>query len=135
VYGQPQSPYQDPTGRPLSLAPKVTGAFGGTYKRELNDKYKISFDAHSQFSSSYYTSPELDALGIQSFWMTVDLALHLIRSDDMWDLALKCIDCNDNIHITYGLAATAVPGIPAGVIEDIARPRQIVLELTMHPKL
>jgi hypothetical protein len=43
------------------------------------------------------------------------------ESKGTWNM--KCSDWNNNVHSTYGLAATAVLGIPARVIEDIACPR------------
>jgi hypothetical protein len=61
---------------------------------------------------------------------------HLTRADRTWDLALICRDCTDKYYIIYGNdAGTTLAGVPTGTNVLVNRPRQVYLQLTVHPKL
>jgi hypothetical protein len=120
------------------MAAKWLGYLGGSYTRSLNDKYVASFDTRVDFSSSYLTTPELDPLSRQGSYVLLDFSLRLGRADDAWNLALLCRNCTDRIYIVNANSADNGDirvNRSSTVNLDIARPRQVILQLTVHPDL
>jgi outer membrane receptor protein involved in Fe transport len=128
--------YQNLAGRPLNGAPKWSGNLGATYKKELNDRYTGTIQAQLQYSGSYFIGPEDNPAALQHHYALLDVALHLARSDNSWDIALLCRDCTNKYYSVYGTdAGVTTTGTPVGTQVIVNRPRQIVLQLTMHPNL
>jgi hypothetical protein len=112
------------------------GTLGARYKMNVNEKYTALFDAQGYYSSSYFPSAEENPLAEQGGYGTVDLAMHIARSNNEWDLALICRDCANKYYIVFGNdAGTTLQGVPVGTNVLINRPRQIMLQLTVHPQL
>jgi outer membrane receptor protein involved in Fe transport len=131
---------QDASGRPLHLAAKWTGNAGGAYRWDVNDNYWASFSASVKFSSGYYTSAELNPIGYFDGYALVDLALRFGPQSGKWELGLICRDCNDKLYPVFGVDSGANSSPPlngvvqtAGVTAQVARPREIMLQLTVHP--
>jgi hypothetical protein len=106
-----------------------------SYKTEITDKYSVRFDLRTQFSSSYYFTPELHPYGIQPSWITLDTGIHLTKNDDSWDLALLCVNCANTIYVTDGSDGGAVNPGQISVPDAVAvnRPWQLMLQFTIHP--
>jgi outer membrane receptor protein involved in Fe transport len=127
---------QNLEGHPLIGAPKVAGTLGGTYTANINENYMASIAATATYSSSYYPSPEENPLSKQGAYGLLDIAAHLTKSDHTWDLALICRNCTDKYYIIFGNdAGTTLTGEAAGTNVLIDRPRQVLLQLTVRPKL
>jgi outer membrane receptor protein involved in Fe transport len=131
---------QDLKGKPLNLAAKWTGNAGATYKWDVNDNYWASFSAGVKFSSGYFSSSELNPVGYFGGYALVDLAARFGPNSGKWELALVCRDCNDKLYPVYGNdsgnnSSPAVNGVPqpGGITAQVARPREILLQLTVHP--
>jgi iron complex outermembrane receptor protein len=124
---------QNLAGKPLVGAPKWTGTFGFTYKKDLSEKYMASFHAETQYSSSYAPDSEENPLTRQHSYALVDLALHLSRTDNTWDLGLICRNCTDHYYIIFANDAGPFVGSVANI--SVARPREVLLQLTVHPNL
>jgi outer membrane receptor protein involved in Fe transport len=131
---------QDITGKPLHLAAKWTGNVGGTYKWDVNQDYWASFSAGVKFSSGYYTSAELNPVGYFNGYALVDLAARFGPQSGKWELALICRDCNDKLYPVYANdsgnnSSPAINGVaqPGGITAQVARPREILLQMTVHP--
>jgi len=126
--------FQNLGGKPLNFAAKWLGTLGASYKWDVNDRYVASFDASMQYSSSYYATPEIYFLGRQKAFATLDLAAHAGPSDGSWDLAVLCRNCTNNFHFVYGgdggPGSGTIGSSPRG---HIARPRQVLVQLTVHP--
>jgi outer membrane receptor protein involved in Fe transport len=127
---------QNLAGRTLSTAAKWVGSFGGTYKWDVNDGYTVSFNLGGRFSSSYYSSPELNPQGIQPAYVLLDVGMRFGPSDGRWEMSLQCKDCTNYFYLVNGTnpgpgTGDAIYGAPAQV--TVARPRQILLQLTVHP--
>jgi iron complex outermembrane recepter protein len=120
------------------MAAKWLGYLGGTYTRNVNENYVASINARADFSSSYLTTPELAPLSEQGSYVLADLALRLAKSDGLWDLALLCRNCTDKIYIVNansGANGDITADRRSTVNLNIARPRQILLQLTVHTPL
>jgi outer membrane receptor protein involved in Fe transport len=138
VYPVGLTPYQNLAGRTVHMAPKVTGNFGGSYTWDLNDKYGMAFDASADYSSSYLISPELSPLGRQAAYVLLNLSLRLDKSDGSWELAALCRNCTDNYYAVNGISGDngdVTVGRNSTVLFNVARPRQFMLQLTVHPNL
>jgi outer membrane receptor protein involved in Fe transport len=123
---------QDLSGRTVSMAPQWSGNLGGSYTWNLTDRYTASVNAMVQYSSSYFADTNLDPLGRVGSYAMLDAGIRVGKSDGSWELALLCRDCTNKLYIVNGTDGSAIP--PA-VIEDIGRPLQIVLQLTVKPNL
>jgi iron complex outermembrane receptor protein len=123
---------QDLTGRSPYLAPKWAGNVGASYRWDVNDKYTAAIDSQVQYTSSYFATPELVPQGLQKSFFLLNAAVHLARADDTWDLTLLCRNCTNKIYYVYGQDGGTTP--PSANVH-IARTRQIMLTLSVHPEL
>jgi outer membrane receptor protein involved in Fe transport len=129
---------QNLAGRQLNLAPKWGGTVGGSYKWDVNDKYSMAFDASLDFSSSYYGDPSLHPFSYQSSYALLNASLRLSRSDSSWELALLCRNCTNkyyDVNANDGTNGDVTTGLISNANIDVARPRQVLLQLTVHPNL
>jgi outer membrane receptor protein involved in Fe transport len=127
---------QDVKGKTLNMAPKWVGNLGGTYEWDVNDNYRAAFTAGVKYSSSYLPSSELNPAGRQKAYALLDLALRFGPTDGRWELGVLCRDCNDTVYSVYATdsgTGSSPPGFPANVAAQAARPREVMLQLTVHP--
>jgi outer membrane receptor protein involved in Fe transport len=131
---------QDLKGRPLNFAAKWTGNAGGTYKWDVNESYWASFSAGIKYSTDFYIAPELNEVGHFGGYTLLDLAVRFGPQNGKWELGLICRDCNDKVYPVGGSdsgnnSSPALNGVPqpAGITTQVARPREILLQLTVHP--
>jgi outer membrane receptor protein involved in Fe transport len=76
------------TGRPLSVAPEWTGAFGVGYETPVGDGFKFGINADARFSSSYLASGFGAEHSKQDKYATLDAGLRFGAEDDNWTIAL-----------------------------------------------
>jgi outer membrane receptor protein involved in Fe transport len=127
-----QGGFQDLSGQTVSEAPKFAGNIGADYTWDLNDKYTAGVRGTVRYTSSYHADTNLDPLGRVGGFTLFDAGLQIARRDHLWELALICRDCTNKVYVVNGTDGSAIP--PA-VIEDIGRPRQILLQFTTRPTL
>jgi outer membrane receptor protein involved in Fe transport len=129
--------HQNNAGRALPHAPRATGRVGGNYKFDFSADYSLSFSGNVNFSSRYEADPYYNPFGYQAGYATLDAAIHLSRRNDWWDLALIGRDLNNRYIVSSGLeeGTTKGPGQTGDVIDYVERPREVWLQLTVHPKL
>jgi outer membrane receptor for ferric coprogen and ferric-rhodotorulic acid len=94
---------QDLTGRPLSVAPKWTGALGASYEQEIGGDLKVAVDADMRFSSSYLASGFGNPSSRQDGYATLDAGLRLGRQDDRWQIALIGKNLTNQFYVTGGV--------------------------------
>jgi outer membrane receptor protein involved in Fe transport len=126
---------QSLNGRMLTRAPRFTAQLGADYVVPVADNYNVGININGNFSSSYYTSAELNPIGLQKAYLTLDATLRLANVDDAWKLELIGRNLTDKI---YGIAGNDVGSATAGVPADVAlltnRPREFMLRLTVRPE-
>jgi outer membrane receptor protein involved in Fe transport len=123
---------QDLAGKPSFFAPKFVGNLGASYKWDVSDKYTASVDAQVQYTGAYYGEADLNPYSHQKGYALLNAAIHLAKSDKAWDIALLCRNCTNKIYIVNGQDGGLV--VPAAN-EQIGRPQQVLLELTLHPNI
>jgi iron complex outermembrane receptor protein len=136
IYTPTGAAYQDLAGRTLNFAPKVTGSLGANYTWSFTDKYAAQFNIRGTYQSSEYTTPELNRLGIQPSFGLLNLGVRVGPHDGTWEVGLLCTDCTNRVYVTNGLdagAGSAPPGLGAVVFQNVARPLQVLLQLTVRP--
>lgn len=129
------SQVQDLQGHRLNNAPPWTGRFGFSYRRGVLDNYVGTWTANSNFSSAYYYTPDFDPNGIQKSYITFDTSLHFGAADGRWEVALIGRDLFNTVFATVGQDdLTVKPGVPADALGIAARPRQVLLQVTVRPR-
>jgi outer membrane receptor protein involved in Fe transport len=128
--------HQNLAGRPLIGAPRVAATLGASYEWNINQNYMASVGMTGTYSSSYYPSAEENPQAKQGSYGLIDAVAHLMRSDHTWDLALICRNCTNKYYIVFGNdAGTTLTGVPVGTNVLVARPLQLLLQLSYRPKL
>jgi outer membrane receptor protein involved in Fe transport len=136
VNGIQSNGFQNLTGRPLIRAPRWVGQFGADYKMDVGNNYVLSLGGQVNYSSSYFVEPTEEPLGLEKPYATIDASVHFGRSDKTWDLGLIGRNLTSKYFLTGGSSLAAVsPGVPADVEVFVARPIQIMLQLTVRPQL
>ena len=74
-------------GKPLERAPNFTGVFNATYKVPIG-KLELSVAADVAYTSSYYTSADLDVAGLQDKYPLFNGRIALSHPDAGWSLAI-----------------------------------------------
>ncbi len=80
--------FQGARGSRLSLAPLYSASFSGTYTYELNDDYRVRFNAGMKFSSDYNTGSDLDPGKIQKDFMVWNGRIVFAPRTDKWSVEL-----------------------------------------------
>ncbi|MDF8335156.1 TonB-dependent receptor [Novosphingobium cyanobacteriorum] len=79
---------QNLSGRPLSVAPEWTGAFGVGYDTAVGSGYKLGLNIDARFSSSYLASGFGAEHSKQDKYATLDAGIRFGAEDDNWQIAL-----------------------------------------------
>ena len=130
------SQVQNLAGKRLNNAPIWTGRFGFSYHTGIARRYAATWDVDSNFSSAYFYTPEMNPNSLQKNYVTLNTALHFGPSDGRWDFALIGRDLFNTVWATVGQDdGTVTPGVTADALGIAVRPRQVLLQLTVRPKL
>jgi len=70
----------------ISLAPLYSASLSGTYKLDLNDRYKMRFNLGAKYSSSYNTGSDLDPRKEQKGYAVANARIAFGPKDDRWSL-------------------------------------------------
>ena len=126
---------QNQAGNTLPFAAKWTGNVGLDYATELGEGFSGGFNIRAAFTSDYETSPERNPLGHQKGYTLLDAGIRAGRTNEAWTVSLLCRNCTNKFYIADSIdsGTVTVPGQPSPVFARLARPRQIVLQLTVRP--
>lgn len=124
VWTGPGRCVQDLSGRPLTDASRWTSSLNATYEFPLVSDWGMRLYAGTNARSGAYVAPDLDRLGHQNGYATVDASIELLAPQDRFTLSLLAKNIGDVRAKTYLVNAPALTGAKAASIID---PRTIEL--------
>ena len=129
--------HQNNEGKTLAHAPRTTGQVGANYKLNLTADYAMAFYTNVNISSFYQADPYLNPYGVQAGYATVDAGIRFGKLGGPWELAVIGKDLNNKYIVSSALeeGTTTGPGQIGDVIDYVNRPRQVLLQFTVRPKL
>jgi len=117
-------------------APRWTAQWGGEYRTNFANDYALALTTNWNYSSSYFTAPELNPTSLQKAYVTIDASLRFGKLDGPWEVALIGRDLNNAYYAVDGVDAGAgPPGLISDTLMYVARPRQIMLQVTVRPSI
>jgi iron complex outermembrane receptor protein len=119
---------QDLSGKPLPRAPKFVASLSANYDHSLTRDWNIGLSADVRYSSSYNYIETENPVALQRAFTTLNLAARLHNGD--WDLALIGRNVTNEFYADSGVDQPR--GNNSQVYAIVARPRQIVLQLTRN---
>jgi len=130
---------QSLTGKPLSMAPHWTGAFGATYSMPVGNGLRFGISADARYSSSYDASAFGNEDARQHSYVSLDASARISTDDDRWELALVGKNLTNHFYVTGvvdGPSTGSGTGTTAGVHADQlgfgTLPRTVQLQATFH---
>jgi iron complex outermembrane receptor protein len=134
---------QNLSGRPLILAPQVTGSAGFSFAQAIGN-LKASLSSDVNFSSNFFAQLEETPAVRQGGFAMIDAAVHVGRPDDRWELALIGRNLSDVYRSRYvsqvpltgnpALTGTATPGGVSDYSGQINRGREARIQLKVKFK-
>ncbi|MFN7173899.1 MAG: TonB-dependent receptor [Thermaurantiacus tibetensis] len=115
-------PFQDLSGRPTAMAPRVTANLGIAYDTEVSRTLKLGANFDWRFSDSYITSTFGDERTRQPAYMVIDAGVRVATIDDRWELALIGKNLGNQFYALGGGPAPltgANTGLPTAIPGDI----------------
>lgn len=112
---------QNLNGRPLSVAPEWTGAFGVGYDTAVGSDYKFGINVDARFSSSYLASGFGAEHSKQDKYATLDAGIRFGAEDDNWQIALIGKNLTNTFYVSGvvdGPSTGSGTGTAAGVHAD-----------------
>ncbi len=79
---------QNLNGKPLSVAPEWTGAFGVGYDAPVGDAMKFGINVDARYSGSYLASGFGNPFSVQKKYAVLDAGIRFGAEDDNWMIAL-----------------------------------------------
>jgi outer membrane receptor protein involved in Fe transport len=126
-------PFQNLTGKPLGMAPKVTGLLGGHYSMPLggNDMH-LDYLLNARYSGDYNPSSFNNPLAHEGSYTVLDAGLRLFVKDDKYEFAVVGKNLTNKFYVsgvvdgpsTGGGTGTAA-GVPADQLGFGSLPRTI----------
>ncbi|WP_066553323.1 TonB-dependent receptor [Croceicoccus bisphenolivorans] len=128
---------QDLTGKPLSVAPKWTGAFGVNYETDITNDLMFGLTANARYSDSYNPSAFDNPIAVQDSYWTLDAGLRFGAADGNWQLAVIGKNLTNEFYVTgvvdgpsTGTSSGGVTGTKADQLGFGTLPRTVKVELT-----
>lgn len=129
--------YQDLAGKPLSVAPRWTGALGIAYETEVGGGHIIGASIDGRYSSSYLGSAFGHPDTRQEAYATLDASVRFGAEDGRWQIALIGKNLTNHFYFlgSYDGASTGSgTGTASGVRADQvglgALPRTVQVQVT-----
>jgi outer membrane receptor protein involved in Fe transport len=126
---------QDLSGHTLAHAPMWTGQLGTNYRAAITSKYSVGWRLTGNLSSSYESVDQLNPLGRQGGYMTLDSALRFGRLDGPWEIGFIVRDLTNKLYKTSGFDDGVAFTHPGDALLYVNRPRQWLLQVTVRPEL
>jgi outer membrane receptor protein involved in Fe transport len=128
---------QNLNGKPLSVAPKWTGAFGVGYDTPVGSGTKLGLNVDARYSDDYLASGFGNLRSRQSSYVTIDAGIRFGAEDDNWQIALLGKNLTNRFYVTGvvdGPSTGGGTGTPAGIRADqlgfAALPRTVQIQVT-----
>ncbi|MFN4136574.1 MAG: TonB-dependent receptor [Novosphingobium sp.] len=128
---------QNLNGRPLSVAPEWTGAFGVGYETPVSDGYKFGLNVDTRFSSSYLASGFGNPFSRQGKYAVLDAGVRFAAEDDNWQIAVIGKNLTNRFFVTgvvdgpsTGGGTGTAGGIRADQLGFGNLPRTVQVQLT-----
>lgn len=129
--------YQDLTGTELSVAPKWTATFGGSYDTTLSSDWRFGIGADVRYSGSYNPSGFGNPAAERDGYITFDASIRVGPADENWQVAFIGKNLTNKFYVTGvvdGPSTGSGTGTPGGVQADQLGfgnlPRTLTLEFT-----
>lgn len=117
---------QDLTGRPFPRAPKVAISASAIYDRPLLGDWNLGITTDVRYNSSYNYIETQNPVAFQKAFATLDMSARI--HNETWDAA---IIGRNLTNVFYALSGTdQARGLNSQVYAIVARPREVVLQLT-----
>jgi iron complex outermembrane receptor protein len=126
---------QNLSGQTLAHAPMWTGQLSSDYRAAVTPAYSLAWRLSANLSSSYNSVDQLNPLGRQGGFATMDSALRFGRIDGPWEIGFIIRDITNKIYRTAGFDDGVAFTHPGDALEYVNRPRQWLLQLTVRPAL
>jgi iron complex outermembrane receptor protein len=125
----PGSCSQNLSGRPLTDAPKFSASANLNFTAPVGGDWQVEANGGINYRSSHYVAPDLDPLGLQNGFATVDGSIGLIAPSDRLSFTVLAKNIFDVRAKTYVVNAVLFSGAKAASIID---PRTIELRATLR---
>ncbi len=99
--GKPGPCVQDLSGRPLMDAPKFSANLNASFEQQLANDWGVRFNVGTNIRSSAYVAPDLDPIGLQKAYATIDSSLEVTSPGDHITFALVGRNLGDVRAKTY----------------------------------
>jgi iron complex outermembrane receptor protein len=125
---------QNLAGQVLVQAPEAVGALGFDYETEAFGNHKIGFAGRVNHTSGFWTTPQKNPLSYQKAYTTLDASARFGSADDAWEVALIGRNLTNKYYQFSAIDSGIVtPGVIGDIFVTTARPRQLMLQLTVRP--
>ncbi len=111
--------FQGSRGSRLSLAPLYSASLSSTYTYDINDDYKVRFNAGFKFSSNYNTGSDLDPDKQQKDFWLMNARVAFAPRDDRWSLEVWAENLFDRDYkqVAFDSGYQNVPSNATGVLD------------------
>ena len=132
---QQRTGYLGSRGSRLSLAPLYSASFAGTYTYDINESYKLRFNADFKFQSDYNTGSDLDPDKTQKDFWLMNARVTFAPRDDRWavEFWVQNLFDRDYKQIAFDSGFQNAPSNATGVLDAfLGDPRTFGVTLRAH---
>jgi iron complex outermembrane receptor protein len=120
---------QNLSGRPLTDAPRWSGSFNVNYNAPLAGGWRVDTNAGLNYRSSHFVATDLDPLGFQKGYGSVDLSTGIVAPSERFSLTLLARNVGDVRAQTAIVNAVLFTGAKSVAINE---PRTIQLRASVR---
>jgi outer membrane receptor protein involved in Fe transport len=126
---------QNLSGQRTELAPLWSGQVGADYVFPVTSSYSGALNFNVNYSSAYYAETGHNPNGLQASYATIDCALRFGKLDGPWEIALLGRNLTNRYIMVGGIdSGQVIPGVTADMNALLARPLQLMLQVTARSK-
>jgi outer membrane receptor protein involved in Fe transport len=119
---------QDLSGSPLQHSPLWSGSIGLTYEHQFSSGLTAQFTTDVRYNSGYQLGQGENYF--QKEFTLIDASVHVYTARHVWEFSVIGRNLGNIFYnIAYGVTTTPL-GTPGQFAGQIARPRQVYLEVT-----
>jgi outer membrane receptor protein involved in Fe transport len=115
------APRQNLNGKPLSVAPEWTGAFGIGYDAAMGNGMKLGLNVDTRYSGAYLASGFGNPFSEQSKYAVLDAGIRFGAEDDNWQIAVIGKNLTNRFFVSGvvdGPSTGGGTGTPGGIRAD-----------------